>query len=50
MIYKLYLVGRLESFATVKINANVRVGERIRFKDLIYKINDIDLLDLYVTL
>lgn len=50
MIYNLILLGTEEGFARVKIIGEVHPGHNIRFKNHLFRVSDIKLGDIYVTL
>ena len=50
MIYNLILTGRIESFARVKIAGEVKAGHNIRYKHLLYLVQDISGCDILVTI
>lgn len=49
MIYNLILYKRIETFATVKITGHVKIGHNVRFKNVIYRVIDIDGEDIIVS-
>lgn len=48
MIYNLILFKRFESFATIKLESEIKLGGNVRFKGLTYRVIDIDGADLTV--
>lgn len=49
MIYNLIFLGGIKSFARVKIKGQIEAGHNIKLKGELYKVNYLELLDIYVS-